>query len=308
MNILLSIIDLYFGQNPETPGGFKLWPFINTVAGSIIGSSAGFGTAYYMFSCNQKSIKENHEQDRKELREDKFIFFRSMVMDIPRIVDSQISLLKDHIEQLPTIKKSDYQTVNKQVFTTIKRISESNDNEQYLHSFISTVKGPSKEEKIQLFIGLYSIIDVLYLTLKNLHDASEILRERVSTQLEEMARATNAFIDWLFVVINDTEFQEQYPKEFAFAIGVFTNYLEKSDDVLNAEDVKEFLLKPFFAEVKNTSNECLIIRDSAIKAKQLRTIVNSLDTRFAEEINEYNQMIESLTDANETLKAICKAL
>lgn len=176
MTIILGIFDFYFGENP--PSSSINWTQL-TIA--LIGPLAGFLTAWAMSNRTQRKNRENVEHEKKITRQEKYLYFVSMVKEVPKIISGQVILYQNHIKVIVE-DPLQYHPPDSFIITTLKRLSEEKDNEQYLHSFLSTSAILDKQKCIDTFKDLYSYIDYKYHTITKgfeYHDRVKAEKEKI---------------------------------------------------------------------------------------------------------------------------------
>lgn len=181
MSLYLGIIDLHFGNTPP--------PSINwtQILIALIGPIAGFLTAWKMSNVTQRKNRENQELEKRSMRQEKYSYFVTMAKEVPKITAGQVQLYREHIKII-TADPIQFHPPDTYIITALKRLSEANDNEQYLHSFLSASGIEDKQKCTDLFKDLYSYIDHKYFTLLRAYEYHDHV-------LDEREKITEKYID-----------------------------------------------------------------------------------------------------------------
>jgi hypothetical protein len=295
---LLGIIDLYFGPDPSSGNKFNGWQLLYTFVGSL----GALGIAYLVFKWNQDFAKQKHETDKAEIRDEKYLFFTMMISQIPDIVDSQIKIYKDHVKSLKKPFVGDYTAATRQTITTLKRIYESNDNEQYLHSFIKLVNLEDPKKKTNLFLDIYSCVDMMYLTLTRHYDFLDKIFNRIQEAYSTYSIVLRDLEFNLVEAITNPEFPKKWPKEHDIISKIFFGVGEKPQEF--DTPVKELLPPLIYNFAGPPPSESDLVRTILIKVKKVNEAYQEFQSIIDDEIENHINAIESLSSENSILKRL----
>lgn len=306
MTIFLGIFNFYFGDTPPLPPTVS-WTQILI---ALIGPTLGFFTAWIMLNQTQRKNRENQDRDKKKAREEKYTYFVTMAKEVPKIIAGQVSLYKQHIE---TIKADPikYYPPDSFIITTLKRLSEANDNEQYLHSFLSASKINDKQECTDLFKDLYSYIDYKYFTLLRAFEYHEDVRNEKEKVTEKYIAAVKDLEDYVGNYLRSTK-ENTTNKEEIVVQKIYADYCDiKRKSTANdfTPSYRDFamplalnLLSLNLEDYSNNSREVLD------KSKILKNAYELFLHKNKFEISNFESLIEQLQGYDHELKAVLEKL
>ncbi|MFA6058422.1 MAG: hypothetical protein WC756_09500 [Taibaiella sp.] len=303
---LLGIIDICFGTEHSDGNRFNAWQILYTLVGSL----GALGIAYLVFRWNQRFTKTKYANDKKEAREEKYTYFVTMVKEIPKITAGQVSLYQQHIK----IIKADpikYYPADSFIITTLKRLSESNDNEQYLHSFLSASRIKDKQECINSFKDLYSYIDYKYSTLLRAFEYHEHVKNEKEKTIEKFIVAVKDLEDYVGNYLRDVKDNTDVPQEVV-VLNIFKNYCDKkiAGGANNFTLSYKELAMPLATNLlklnpENYSNNSLGILD---KAKAVKNAYELFFHKNKFEIANFENLIEQMQAYDNELNDILAKL